>query len=84
MYLGASCGLAYKGPGEERDRNGGARMERRIKGMQSSLAPRELSPEMRCSSYVEGRDLNILGEKRKGCFAYAQWKRVWSEDGIDP
>lgn len=48
MYLGASCGLAYKGPGEERDRDGGAKMERRIKGMQSSLAPRELSPEMRC------------------------------------
>lgn len=59
-------------------------MERRIKGMQSSLVPRELRPEMRCSSLVEGRDRNVLGEKRKGYFAYAQWKRVWSEDITDP
>lgn len=63
---------------------GVARMERRIKGMQSSLAPRQLRPEMRCSSHIEGHDLNIPGAKRKGYFAYAQWKRVWSEDITDP
>lgn len=60
-----------------------ARRERRIKGMQTSLAPRELRSEMRCSGHVEGHDCNILGEKRKGYLACAQWKRVWSEDITD-
>lgn len=57
MYLGASCGLAYQGPGKEWNR--GPRMERRIKDMQSLLAPVELRPETRCSSHVEGHNLNI-------------------------
>lgn len=43
----------------ERSETEGARMESRIKDMQSSLAPVELRPETRCSSHVEGHNLNI-------------------------
>lgn len=57
MYLGASCGLVYKGPGKEL--NGRPRRERGIKDMQSLLASMELKPEMRCSSHVQGHDVNI-------------------------
>lgn len=49
--------------------------EEENQAMQSLLGSGELRPEMRCSSHVEGHDLNILGEKWKGYFACAQWKK---------
>lgn len=54
---------------------GGGKNEEENQAYAVLLGSGELRPEMRCSSHVEGHDLNILGEKWKGYFACAQWKK---------